>query len=174
MNNNYIVHWGIPGMKWGVRRYQNRDGTLTAAGKARYDRDVRENLGKKKENRINTEKPDPNRWAREDINRSRNLVRESSNLVNEMEGFNKATKKFDSAKPSKKSDLSSMSDKEMRDKINRELLERQYDQLFSDIDKKNVRSGREVVSDSLAVIGATLGIASSSLGIALAIKELKG
>lgn len=31
-----LRHWGIKGMKWGVRRYQNADGTLTAAGKKRY------------------------------------------------------------------------------------------------------------------------------------------
>lgn len=32
----YLEHHGILGMKWGVRRYQNKDGTLTAAGKERY------------------------------------------------------------------------------------------------------------------------------------------
>lgn len=32
---NYICHHGIKGMKWGVRRYQNEDGSLTAAGKKR-------------------------------------------------------------------------------------------------------------------------------------------
>lgn len=31
-----LEHHGIPGMKWGVRRYQNKDGTLTAIGKSRY------------------------------------------------------------------------------------------------------------------------------------------
>lgn len=43
--NDYIAHWGIKGMKWGVRRYQNADGTYTDAGKKRrrntdpYERD---------------------------------------------------------------------------------------------------------------------------------------
>lgn len=30
-----LYHYGVKGMKWGVRRYQNKDGTLTAAGKKR-------------------------------------------------------------------------------------------------------------------------------------------
>ena len=32
----YLQHYGILGMHWGVRRYQNADGSLTAAGKNRY------------------------------------------------------------------------------------------------------------------------------------------
>lgn len=35
MDNNELTHWGIRGMRWGVRRYQNKDGSLTAAGKKR-------------------------------------------------------------------------------------------------------------------------------------------
>lgn len=33
---DFLCHHGILGQKWGVRRYQNPDGTLTEAGKARY------------------------------------------------------------------------------------------------------------------------------------------
>ena len=36
--NDYLEHHGILGMKWGVRRYQNEDGSLTDAGKKRYGR----------------------------------------------------------------------------------------------------------------------------------------
>lgn len=42
-----LYHHGIKGQRWGVRRYQNKDGTLTNAGKKRYSQlvnDVRGNL----------------------------------------------------------------------------------------------------------------------------------
>ena len=48
----HLQHHGILGMKWGVRRYQNADGSLTAAGRVHYNRNdhnykrVRENVAK--------------------------------------------------------------------------------------------------------------------------------
>lgn len=35
-NNDQLEHFGIKGMRWGIRRYQNEDGTLTELGKKRY------------------------------------------------------------------------------------------------------------------------------------------
>lgn len=34
--SDYLAHFGIKGQKWGVRRFQNPDGTLTQEGKDRY------------------------------------------------------------------------------------------------------------------------------------------
>lgn len=43
---NELYHHGIQGQKWGVRRYQNPDGTLTSEGRQRYLRDAEKRYGK--------------------------------------------------------------------------------------------------------------------------------
>ncbi|MBQ0088981.1 MAG: hypothetical protein KBT27_06585 [Prevotellaceae bacterium] len=44
--DNVIKHHGILGQKWGVRRFQNPDGSLTPAGRERYEKNTRRKLEK--------------------------------------------------------------------------------------------------------------------------------
>lgn len=163
-NPNELRHFGIKGMKWGVRRYQNKDGSLTTAGQKRYERDQRENAGKKKGNRV--AQADPKRWVKEDMERSKRLTDASSTMVNDLKNINKSQ-----GKRRKNLDLSSMSDKELRDQINRAYLEKQYNDLFN---PKEVSKGRQIVGNVLETGGSVLAVTGSALGIALAIKELRG
>ena len=61
--NDILQHHGIKGQRWGVRRYQNYDGSLTSAGRRRIGQNYKEQLAvKKRIDKIN-KKPDSNRKA---------------------------------------------------------------------------------------------------------------
>lgn len=92
----YLAHYGILGMKWGVRRYQNKDGTLTADGKIQYGRktaDKRRAASKKTP--VSKKKADPPK------------------------------QKTEQEQP-KPRDVKSMSDEEIRQFLNRRDLEKRY------------------------------------------------
>lgn len=180
-NTNELYHWGIKGMKWGVRRYQNKDGTLTDKGLKRYARDAREKEYSKyddetgqyykqsKKNGRTDLDPDAIRYVTEDMQRTKKLADASSQMTRELQNVNSRAAKRDLQK--NKMDLSEMSDKEMRDQINRAILERQYNEMFNPVNEKK---GREHATQILETAGSVLAVTSSALGIALAIKELTG
>lgn len=169
MNETTLQHWGIKGMKWGVRRYQNKDGTLTALGKKRMYRDMYDNEGKDPKEKKKYV-ADTSRWVGEDLERSKRLADESTNLARNSKNLSDSVGR--AANKKKTIDLSSMTDKEMREQINRALLERQYNDMFAE--PTRVSRGTEYVSKTLDVAGNVLAVTASALGIALAIKQLKG
>jgi len=57
ISEDELYHHGIKGQKWGVRRYQNKDGSLTPAGKKRSKADIRrDKMNKLKDNDKLTDK----------------------------------------------------------------------------------------------------------------------
>ena len=73
-DSNYLAHHGIKGQKWGIRRFQNPDGTLTEAGKKKYARAMEQQYNKYdkrnlaipydlKKNRVDVRRKILNEWG---------------------------------------------------------------------------------------------------------------
>lgn len=118
------MHYGIKGQKWGVRRFQNDDGTLTAEGKARYGNDGNETSSKIKE-------------------KIKNGFKKITEGVR-----NKVDDKLDERNPSR------MSDQELRDKLNRLNMEKQYSQIVSEMKKKPKKEhkARDFIGHTLSTV----------------------
>lgn len=187
MENNYIIvdgqlrHAGIKGMKWGVRRYQNKDGSLTELGKKRYYKSAdkagykmegedgtRYKIGKKGK-KVTYTNDDVNEWVRSDLSGNRRVADETSQLFSKLKSETDRSI-ANSRNKRVKMDLSNMSDKDMRDQINRAMLERQYTDMFG---PKESTKGRERVSAIFGGAAAALSVAGTALSIAVAIKDLK-
>lgn len=150
---NYIYHHGIKGQKWGVRRYQNEDGSLTSAGQAR-------------KNKVNDSKHQ-DKVINNNLNKTKTILDSSSSIVSDGKKITDSINKSSAYKKTK--NLSKMSDSELRERVNRMNLERQY----SDLTASQVSRGRANVGAILDTAGAVLGIGASAVSIALAVREFK-
>ena len=74
-DENHLEHHGVKGQKWGVRRYQNKNGTLTPAGRKRYDTD--ENSDYKKVSKSST----PKSSSSEDGQKKKDLTDKQKKLI---------------------------------------------------------------------------------------------
>lgn len=199
MDYNELYHHGIKGMKWGVRRFQRKDGTRTAAGKMRE----RENLSamsdqelRSKINRMNLEKRYNSLTSGSGQSTGLDIAEKSAkagssaskiaNSISKAKGkgssatdvvsksFDTASKTVTAAKTiknatrTKKVDLSSMSDQELRERVNRMDLEQQY----SNLKKETVFKGRVNASQVLDVAGSVLAAGASATALALSIYKM--
>ena len=154
----------------GKRKYVNPDGSLTDAGQKRYALEIKRNNQKKKENRVNDEADllDPSRWSQEDTEREKGVVDSAKKLSDTLQSVNRDLPK----KNQPNMDLSSMTDAELRQRLARLQTEAAYKNLVAS--SSQTKTGRDYVDDVLKYAGGALAITSSALGIALAIKQLKG
>lgn len=146
---DFILHYGIKGQKWGIRRYQNPDGSYTEAGKARYA-DGKVSSGGEK-------------LSSNDLKSLSNSVRDVSNSVN-------MVRQSRGGVPHKKRDLSNMSDDDLRKVVNRMNLESQYNNLKDTEDYYS--SGKAKLDKALATVSTVAITASAALAAAASIKSL--
>ena len=138
-----LRHHGIKGQKWGVRRYQNSDGSLTVMGKLRYgsSKDYQE-LGDK-------------------VAKADSLIKTAKKYQEEKD--HKAyTDKI-------KTDLSKMSDKELQQVVNRLNLEERYTQVMKSREKD---AGESAAMKWLNIAGTVTTVSASAIAMAIQMKQL--
>lgn len=138
-----LMHYGVKGMKWGVRRFQNADGSLTPEGRKHY--------------------------SGEDFKSAQKKVEKGKTMV---EGVKKTRVKAAEKQHEKKikDDLSKMSDAELRAIVNRLNMEERYAQVMK---SRGVEAGKSKVDKILDYASTALTIGGSALSIMVAIKELQ-
>ena len=132
-NTDELRHHGIPGMKWGIRRYQNKDGSLTSAGRKRaaklqkkYDKlrgEYNEITGKKltkspTKNTKSTIKEDDDLYTRKNTKRmSDNELIEKTKRLNLENNYVNAINNFHNLNPKQVSKGKAFVDKVIKDII---------------------------------------------------------
>ena len=189
---NELMHYRTKGSKNGIRLYQNKDGSLIPAGVLRYrknkgtystknpDNDHTERYGtitkkthkstgqntNNDQDKLTTQTQQIPKNNKDHTSFARDVSNEGANTARNL-------KTSVDAIPVKKQkmDLSNMTDAELQNAINRELKERQYNDLFRQPTK--IEKGKQTVSNILGVAGPLLAAVGSSLTIALTIRELR-
>lgn len=174
----YLVHTGVKGMKWGYRRYRNYDGSLTEEGRRRYRNDNAVDYGLenlRKEGHA-VKKP----MSKEETARMTVSSKQGEKIISGAQNVVRGTQKlretanpqqrnrYNKRKPLTQEEIDRMSDKELRDLINRLNMEQQYSQLTSDsLPQSKLQTGLDYAESVLSIAGGVLSIA-------VAYKMLKG
>ena len=140
---NELMHWGIKGMKWGVRRYQNKDGSLTPAGKKRYDKEMAKLKEEEKiaKNKLKTQAK----------------LNKLDEKRKEVEALKKGKPIAKSTKQHSKPSVKDMSDEELRQTVNRLLMEQQYAKLNPQQVSAGQKFVKKVMNDVVAPAATEVG-----------------
>ena len=158
---------------WASRyEYIDSDGNkrYTERGQKRYEKEWNENYSKAKNKRAEDETlGDVDRWVREDIDTGisgMKAIGDASNATSVLAG-----KLMKDPPRGERYDLSDMSDAELRAILNREQMERQYNDYFN---PQQTNKGREWVQGAATTIGAVATVGLTALEIYKAAKSLRG
>lgn len=163
-----LIHDGVK-KRSGRYPYGSGDRPFQHDGR-RSARDMSDDDLKKAVARKGLERQYNKMYGNNKLEKTKNLVDATSGAVNR--ASNKSHEKINRRPKRERMNLDGMTDKELRDKINRELLEKQYSDLFGP-EVETVTKGERVASEVLDYASDVLAIGSSALAIALALKGLK-
>ena len=149
-----LRHHGIKGQKWGVRRFQNSDGSLTAAGRKRYG--------------------DGKGSSVEDYQNAIKKTKAAGESVENIRKFNNDIKRIKDPAMEKRirKSTETMTDKELQQRVNRLNMEDNYTRMM--MNREQLKQGKDYVNRVLDVSAVALRGATTALTIALLVKQLKG
>ena len=151
-----LYHHGIKGQKWGVRRFQNKDGSLTPAGKQKYG--SKENFDKQYPEDV-----------KKSINKAKSGMSKAGGAVKKAQDFNDEMVKKANKEQIKK-DVSKMSDQELKKIVDRLNMEERYKQVMN---SRAAEEGKNNVSKVLEYAGTALAVGVGAMELMLKIQELK-
>lgn len=153
-SSDELTHWGIRGMRWGIRRYQNKDGSLTPAGKKRLK--AESDAIKKEEQVLKNRKAVNAKLDR--LEAKKKAIADEKKALDEANRPGKKGKKGagDDAEPDKKS-VKDMSNKELAAAIERARLEDTYAQLRPEPKVEKHPFMKKVVNDVVVPAAVNAG-----------------
>lgn len=126
----YLVHHGIKDQKWGIRRFQNEDGSLTPEGRERYLKGQAKADYETKKYKANlkskAQRDSDTRKARE----VRNRIKENAKTARLIKRENTKTEQDGRSKSLKFKNTKKMSDEELQTAINRLKLQSEYNKQY--------------------------------------------
>ena len=128
MSELYLAHHGIKGQRWGVRRYQNPDGSLTAAGKRRIETMNPDKLRNELHKDIRKTRSKQSGWAEQwgwNTTIGKNSRKATNKYINDEKEYTKKNK-----------DTYRMLEQIDEDYINGDITEDEYNKKYASYSKK--------------------------------------